>query len=136
MNRFTGMNWLKDKIIYSWLLHFGADPNISIDQMCWTALHYATYVQTSALWNYGANLNERDKSSSTFLYIAVRYQYKRIQDMLCTSGADPEVKDFLGLKPGNYCSTRNICTFNSIVSDGIEDFHKEHMENSAVDRCR
>lgn len=103
-----------------------ADLNIATPRLYWTPLHFTTYTDNKSLvkllCNYRANPNKRDATGSTALHMAVRYRLHTIRNLLSAVGADPNMEDFLGLKPGSYHFKKNIDSFNSVVGHDIDMF--------------
>ncbi len=96
--------------VLKYLINIGADVNI-VDKRNWSPLMYAINADYTDESIYLINsekilLNKRFYEDHTALHCAVIKNNSKIVTHLLEKGADPHIRDSLGLKPIDYCRSK------------------------------
>ncbi|MCI5606041.1 MAG: ankyrin repeat domain-containing protein [Treponema sp.] len=107
------------------IIELGADINAVSEDRGYTALMDAVWrgneTLTSLLIEKGADVNTISKEGQSNLVLAVGADRYKIIEMLAKAGADPDVKDMMGMSAYNYAT---LFKKEKIV-EILKPFHKE-----------
>ena len=108
-----------------WLLDKGADINAISEDRGYTAIMDAVWRGnkeiTELLINKGAELNTICKEGQTMLVLAVGANKTDICKLLADAGADPDIKDSMGMSAYGYAKLFK----KQEIIDVLEKYHKE-----------
>ena len=115
-----------DKVeLIHWLIDNGADINAVSEDRGYTAIMDAVWRGdkeiTELLINKGAELNTVCKEGQTMLVLAVGANKIEICKLLAEAGADPDIKDSMGMSAYGYAKLFK----KQEIIDVLEKYHKE-----------
>ena len=107
------------------IYELGADINASSDDRGYTAVMDAVWRGNEKITKYliskGANLNTINKEGQTNLILAVGANRESLVQLLAENGADPDVKDMMGMSAYNYA----VLFKKDKLVEILKPYHKE-----------